>query len=417
MPRETLFRRQSVPAAHHRLLGSVCIATPPTARATLLVALTSLGLLGGVVYAIEVPQRTRATGVLMPAGGLLRVVATRTGQVTDLVVTEGMTVAEGQVLLRIRSDRNAPGKSPVSESQVRSMRVELELMEQLRTRQRLLNSSRVAALTRQIALTRGRVDKARAEVELQARHIRLQEQRFERMRIVAANGGIAQDRLTEERSAILHARSISAGLEQDLLRIRQELGELQRQHAEAEQAPELDSLRHDMETERLLRQIGRAEVDAGSEVLAPAAGIVARVSIEAGSATRPGQTLMTVYRAEGPLEAWLYLPSGKAGQLREGQTVQLRLDAYPHQMFGTLGAVVSQVSTIALLASDLTVPLPIDGPVFEVRASISRDSIVALGSSWPLSPGTSFQADVIRQRYRLYEWLLRAILDDAVAGS
>ncbi|MFQ6005740.1 MAG: membrane-fusion protein, partial [Woeseia sp.] len=119
----------------------------------------------------------------------------------------------------------------------------------------------------------------------------------------------------------------------------------------------------------------------------------------------------------GPLEAWLYLPSGKAGQLRAGQAVQLRLDAYPHQMFGTLGAVVSQVSTIALLASDLTVPLPIDGPVFEVRASINRDSIVALGSSWPLSPGTSFQADVVRQRYRLYEWLFRAILDDAVAGS
>ncbi|MFQ6006358.1 MAG: hypothetical protein ACE5OQ_12735, partial [Woeseia sp.] len=286
-----LFRKQSVRAARHRLLGSVCIATPPTARATVLVALSALGLLGGVVYAIEVPQRTRATGVLMPAGGLLRVVATRTGQVTGLAVREGMTVVEGQVLLRIRSDRNAPGRSPVSESQVRSMRAELELMEEVRARQRSLNSSRVSALTNQIALTRSRLAKARTEVELQASHIGLQEQRFERMRIVAANGGIAKDRLTTERSAILHARSVSAGLERDLLQIRQELGELQRQHAEAVQAPELDSLRHDMETERLLRQIGRAEIDAGSDVPAPAAGIVARVSIKPGSATRPGQTL------------------------------------------------------------------------------------------------------------------------------
>ncbi|MFQ5983275.1 MAG: hypothetical protein ACE5KS_07865, partial [Woeseiaceae bacterium] len=70
----------------------------------------------------------------------------------------------------------------------------------------------------------------------------------------------------------------------------------------------------------------------------------------------------------------------------------------------------------------LTVPLPISGPVFEVRASVGRDSVEALGTSWPLAPGTSFKADVIRQRYRLYQWLLRSLWSDAegdraVAGA
>jgi len=74
------------------------------------------------------------------------------------------------------------------------------------------------------------------------------------------------------------------------------------------------------------------------------------------------------------------------------------------------------VSTIALLASDLTVPLPIRGPVFEVRASIADDSIEALGSSWPLAPGTSFQADVIRRRYRLYQWLLHSVWGEDESG-
>jgi membrane fusion protein len=125
---------------------------------------------------------------------------------------------------------------------------------------------------------------------------------------------------------------------------------------------------------------------------------------------------MTLYRQESRLEAWLYLPSDKAGQLRAGQEVQLRLDAYPHHMFGTIDAVVSEVSTIALLASDVAVPLPIKGLVFEVRASIASDSIDALGSSWPLAPGTSFQADVVRQRYRLYQWLLRSVWGEDDGG-
>jgi membrane fusion protein len=85
-------------------------------------------------------------------------------------------------------------------------------------------------------------------------------------------------------------------------------------------------------------------------------------------------------------------------------------------MFGTLTAIVSKISNIALLAPDLAVPLPIQGPVFEVRASISDTSIDALGSSWPLAPGTSFRADVIRRRYRLYQWLLRSLWREDEGG-
>lgn len=417
----TLLRKQSVSAARHRLLGRVCILTPPTAGVTLLVALSSLILLGVVVYTVEVPQRTRAIGVLMPAGGLLKVIANDTGRITELAVKEGMTVREGQVLLRITSDRNAPGRSPVSESQVRSLRMELELMERAQARQRDMKSSRVTALEEQFTLTRSRQAKARVEIELQASHIGLLKQRYKRMKVLAANGGLAKDLLSQERSGILHAKAISAGLEGDLLQIGQELADLQAKRDETLAAAGLDRLQHDMGRERLLRQIGRAEIEAGRVVLAPAAGIVARLSVTTGSTSRPGQTLMTLYKAEGRLEAWLYLPSDKAGQLKAGQSVQLRLDAYPHEMFGTLTAVVSKVSTIALLASDLTVPLPIKGPVFEVRASIRDDRIEALGSSWPLAPGTSFRADVIRRRYRLYQWLLRSFWSDddgtAFAGA
>jgi len=417
----TLLRKQSVSAARHRLLGRVCIVTPPTAGATLLVALSSLILLGVVVYTVEVPQRTRAIGVLMPAGGLLRVIANDTGRITELAVKEGMTVRAGQVLLRITSDRNAPGRSPVSESQVRSLRTELELMERAQAHQRQMKSSRATALEEQFTLTRSRQAKARVEIELQASHIGLLKQRYERMKVLAANGGLAEDLLSQERSGILHAKAIRAGLERDMLRISQELADLQAKRDETLAAAGLGRLQHDMGRERLLRQIGRAAIEAGRVVLAPAAGIVARLSVTTGSTSRPGQTLMTLYKAEGRLEAWLYLPSDKAGQLKAGQSVQLRLDAYPHEMFGTLTAVVSEVSTIALLASDLTVPLPINGPVFEVRASIRDDRIEALGSSWPLAPGTSFRADVIRRRYRLYQWLLRSFWSDddgtAFAGA
>jgi membrane fusion protein len=410
----TLFRNRPVSAARRRLLGEVCIATPPGTGTTLLVALSSLALLGLAAYGVEVPQRTRAVGVLMPAGGLLNVIATDSGRVAELAVEEGMTVAEGQLLLRITSDRNAPGGKPVSEAQIRSLEAELELMERAHAREQDISARRATRLEKQIALTESRMAKAHIEAELQSSHIQLLEQRFERMNALAANGSLADDVLGQERSGILNARAVRTGLERRMLQIRQESRTLQAQRDEIVEAGGLDRLRHDMERERLLRQIARAETEAARVVLAPAAGVVARLKVTPGSACRPGDSLMTLYKGDGRLEAWLYLPSGKAGQLSAGQSVQLRLDAYPHEMFGTLTAVVSRVSRIALLASDLSVPLPIHGPVFEVRASISTDSIEALGSSWPLAPGTSFKADVMRQRHRLYQWLLRSIWSDDV---
>jgi membrane fusion protein len=405
----TLFRKRSVSAARRRLLGQVCIATPPSTGATLLIALLSMMMLGIAVYAVEVPQRTRAVGVLMPAGGLLDVIATDTGQITELAVKEGMTVTEGQPLLRITSDRNAPGRSPVSESQVRSLKAEFELMERAHAREQEMKLARASGIEKQIALTMGRIAKAGVEVELQSSHIQLLEQRFERMNVLAANGSLAEDVLAQERSGILSAKAIAAGLERHMLQIRQEIRALETQRDEIVEAAGPDQLRHDIELERLLRQIGRVEIEAGRVVLAPATGVIARLKARPGATSRPGETLMTLYKGDGRLEAWLYLPSDKAGQLKAGQSVQLRLDAYPHEMFGTLTAVISRVSNIALLASDLRVPLPIHGPVFEVRASISAGSIDALGSSWPLAPGTSFKADVMRQRHRLYRWLLRSI--------
>lgn len=417
-----LFRKRCVQASRRNLLGQVCVVTPPATATTLMLALLSIVLLAAAAYIVEVPQRTRAIGVLMPAGGLLKVIATGTGRITELAVKEGTTVTEGQLLLRISSDLHASDQSAVSESQLRSLEVELDLIDRAHAQEQQMKSSAAIALEKRLTLSQGRLAKAAAELDLQSKQVQLLEQRYEQMSVLVAQGSLAADKLAQERSGILHAKASGTGLERDMLRIRQELNQQEAERNQILEVITLDRLHHDMERGRLLRQIGKTQIEAGRVVLAPAAGIVARLNAKRGSASRPGQTLMTLYRQESRLEAWLYLPSDKAGQLRVGQAVQLRLDAYPHHMFGTIDAVVSEVSTIALLASDVAVPLPIKGPVFEVRASIASDSIEALGSTWPLAPGTSFQADVVRQRYRLYQWLLRSVRgeDDGgytIAGS
>jgi len=62
-----------------------------------------------------------------------------------------------------------------------------------------------------------------------------------------------------------------------------------------------------------------------------------------------------------------------------------------------------------MVPQEVRVPLLLSGPVFEVRATLDDTAINAFDEMWQLTPGTSFQADLVQRRYRLYEWLLRAV--------
>jgi multidrug efflux pump subunit AcrA (membrane-fusion protein) len=159
--------------------------------------------------------------------------------------------------------------------------------------------------------------------------------------------------------------------------------------------------------EQLERQVAALEAEVSRDLQSPVDGAIARITVRPGQAVRAGQTLMTLHRKEVPLQAWLYLSSADAGLLEEGQQVELSLDAWPRQVFGTRPATIVSVSHIALLPSELDVPLAIAGPVFEVRATLDEQHIRAHGKEWPLAAGTSLRADIVQRRYRLYQWLLR----------
>jgi multidrug efflux pump subunit AcrA (membrane-fusion protein) len=59
---------------------------------------------------LRTSKTKRKRGELVKYSG--QVIATDTGQITELAVKEGMTVTEGQLLLRMTNERNSPGRPP-----------------------------------------------------------------------------------------------------------------------------------------------------------------------------------------------------------------------------------------------------------------------------------------------------------------
>jgi membrane fusion protein len=403
-----LFRRSAAQSASHRLFGSVTVIVPPSGFVALAVSLLAMLLLGFVAWYVEVPQRTRAVGVLMPPGGLLDVVATVPGRIATISVSEGQTIKAGDLLLNITT-----GQEQLAKLQLQALHTEIALLGEARARKVAIDSNRLLALNeRQDSISKP-LAVAKTEYELQHGQVELFERRLTRRRGLVSKGSLSVDVLDQERTLLLQARARSAAITRSMLDYEQQVAAILRAHDEAGNEAGRQKILHELEQQRLRRQVVEHEHLISQDIRASASGVVARVNVRPGAAVIAGETLVKIYQPHQGLEAWLYLSSARAGFLQPGQVVQLRLDAYPYQLFGTSTAVVTSVSSVAILPGEISVPLALTGPVFEVRARLNDTHIKAFNANWPLAPGTSFQADLVQRRYRLYEWLLRAV----AAGS
>jgi len=400
-----LFRSAAVRAAGDRLFGSVCVTTPPSGIVTLLLGLAALLVLGFAAWYVEIPQRARAVGVLMPPGGFLDVVADAPGRIASIAVTEGQSVLAGDTVVKVTSEQ-----ANLVLLQLQSLREEIGLLNAANAHQAALDDSRKQALAEQTAALEAQLDAARGEYKLQQQQVGLLERRLQRRQGLASAGIVSSDTLDREQSLLLQARASGAALRRAIIEIELQAAGTRYSRAEAAAEAERRQTLHELEQKRLQRQVAEHDYLLAREISAPEPAIVARVIARAGGTVRAGDPLVRLYRRNQGLEAWLYLASSKAAFLRAGQSVQLRLDAYPYQLFGTSSAIITSVSEIAIVPREVAAPLLLDGPVFEVRATLQQNHVAAFNAIWRLAPGTSFQADLIQRRYRLYEWLLRAVV-------
>jgi membrane fusion protein len=404
----TLFRENATRSSGYRLFGSVTVIVPPSGMVALTVAVLAMLLLGFVAWYVEIPQRARAVGVLMPPDGLLDVVASATGRVANIAVKEGQVINAGDLLLNISSDQEQ-----LAVLQLQSFQAESALLGEAHARQVATDSNRLLALGEQLDSINKRLAVAKTEYKLQQEQVALFERRLTRRQNLASKGSLSVDALDQERSSLLQASARREAIGHSMLEYEQNVAAILRARAEAANDAERERILHELELGRLKRQIDKHEHLISQEIRAVEDGVVARVNVRPGAAVIAGEVLVKVYQPQRGLEAWLYLSSANAGFLQTGQVVQLRLHAYPYQLFGTSSAVVTSVSSVAIVPGEVNVPLALAGPVFEVRARLDETHIEALNAIWPLTPGISFQADVVQRHYRLYEWLLRVIATGA----
>lgn len=401
-----LFRREAVRHATRRLAGEVILASSTSTM--VLVALLVLFILAGSTFAATATYARKETvvGWLAPPAGLIRLTARQGGIVSEVFVSEGDLVVEGETVATIRlsselsdgdsfaalsTSLDSQGHAANSRALARQAMLAAEA-EQLRVR--------LTALGREAAETRRRV-------MLQAERVRLARAEVDRAEIIARQGFLPRRELEARQAQAIAMELQASDLAAAVLGYEREIGEvgarlqaipidLQAASAEAE------SVRASLDQQRT-----QTQVQSSYRIVATVGGRVAALPVAVGQTVPAGAALAVLMPEGSDIEAELYAPSRASGFIRQGQEVRLMYQAFPHQKFGTGQGEVISVSRTVLAPSELAIPgLEVREPVFRVKVRLPKQTVAAYGQDLPLQPGMLVSADIVIDRRSLFEWLL-----------
>ena len=408
----SLFRPEAVAAQQSSWLGGVRLVRPLS-----LSAMTVGGTLAVVAVALflSLAQYTRKTtvgGMLVPDRGMIRLVPADVGTVLERRVSEGQSVAAGDVLFVLALER--PVRGTDAQAQVlRSVDARRQSLQGAALRQQALGSAQQQALTRRLQALASELAQTDLAAALQRDRLTLARQSLQRLESLEAAQFVSSAQVQAKNEELLALQAAAQTVARERAALERERADLEGQlRALPLQA---ESAAGGIERELALLSREAAEVDADRRLVvrAPQAGTVSAVLAEPGQTVSPPSALASLLPQGSSLQAHLYAPSSAVGFVRPGQLVQLRFDTYAYQKYGHRPGRVLQVSRTPLGSSELaTLALPaaavaVGEPLFRITVGLED----APGAEpLALAPGMRLQADVLLDRRRLVAWLFEPLI-------
>lgn len=155
----------------------------------------------------------------------------------------------------------------------------------------------------------------------------------------------------------------------------------------------------------LAQEVTKAGQKAGLQrLISPIEGVVQQLAVHTiGGVVTPAQQLLIVVPREHPVEVEAQVDNKDVGFVREGQSVEIKVETFPFTLYGTIPGRV-------LTVSDDAAPVEKIGLVYPTRVSMERSTIQVEGKQVNLSPGMAVTVEIKTGQRRIIEYLLSPLL-------
>ncbi len=339
------------------LVGGVCLLLGLGGGGALTVALRQQGavsqeLMQSLTQPVEVTKLTRkinANGSVVPVRSV-NLSPKNAGRLEEVFVKQGDRLKTGDLIALMESReidaQIVQAKARLAQAQARLTEVQAgETDNTVAQRDETVRQARDQITIETFAVQEYEAQLAEAQAQL-----KLAQQQYNRNRQLAAEGAISRDRLDELASALRRAQAgvdrAQASLERGrtgrtLAQSKLDEAQLRRTDAQGSSRPELVA-QAQAQVAEALGQVQAAEVQKqDTRITAPFDGIITQRYADPGafvtpttsaSSTASATSTSVVALAQG-LEILANIPEVDIDQIREGQTVEITVDAFPEQVF------------------------------------------------------------------------------------
>jgi hemolysin D len=413
-------------------------------------AMVTLALIWSIFGRVEIVAV--APGKIIPSGQVKVIQASNMGRVKAILVADGDSVKAGQALIeldptlaeadrqRLESDwvasslelarwraysgwldKGKAGSVTAASVDVSaigggakltvpetSVSLQRSLLDQSIAQQR----SKIAGIDQTLLRRRAEAESTRQVLEKLKQTLPLVTQRADSMKKLSDQNLVARNSYLEVEQQRIEALQDLAAQESNLTSTAAAINELieQRSLALADSRREAFEKLEELEKQnRAQRQeLIKASDIAGNQVLtSPVDGVVQQLKVHTiNGVVSPAEQLLIVVPKDQALEVEARVLNKDIGFVRAGQSVTVKVEAFPFTRYGVIEGTVTSVSNDAIADEKL-------GLYYAAKVRVNKSTMFIDGVNVLLSPGMAVTAEVTTGTRRLIEFVLSPVMQHA----
>ncbi len=404
----------------------------PIGRAVLwtIVAAFASGIVWAAVSSIDIVAT--APGKVMASGYSKVIQPYETGVIAAIRVQDGDAVKKGDVLIELDPTLNrADYDRAVNEwlmaktdaARLRSLiagqeqfqapaeadPAYVQLQQQLLRDQSAEYRANVAAARHQVTQRQAAVDQTRANIVRLEATVPMEIERADAYRRLLEHEAVTRmDFLQAEAQRVEKTQELAAErnrLSQDLAALDEAQDRYRALVSKFQQSKQGELSSMEAKAALLAQDITKAGQKTGLQRLtAPIDGVVQQLAVHTvGGVVTPAQSLLVLVPQDDPVEVEAQVENKDVGFVREGQDVEIKVEAFPFTLYGTIPGNVRSVSDDAASVEHV-------GLVYPTRVHLRRNTIAVEGRQVTLTPGMAVTVGIKTGQRRVIEYLLSPLL-------
>ncbi|MEM9098070.1 MAG: NHLP bacteriocin system secretion protein [Pseudomonadota bacterium] len=344
--------------------------------------LVSIGF--GAYWALvtKAPVHVAAQGILINRGGLVEIIADRTGQLDDLTLVRGQLIEEGAVVARL-SQEDLERELKIAEARLTDAEDRFKRFETFYYEQEERETRSDAARRQTIEQT----------LEVLREREKLLTERVESTASLVERQVVIRDKLLAAQVELNDAQERILTLEEEALSL-----SLAAQSRISERS--ISMLDESLAVDERMREIRRLKGQLSEQqvIVSAHTGRIVEVKVNEGDVVQAGTALATLAPSDdvGELEAIFYAAPGDGKLIEQGMEAEISPTAVEREVYGFIPGDVTHVAALpatpegmrrTLQNDQLVTQLSANGAPIETRVRLMRDPLTPSGFAWSSSDG------------------------------